>query len=91
MFTYELKCRFCQKITGELKFQYSLPSDIDKQFLDTRCDECEVKNGSIKEMEELHRLNKVKEPFEDFIKKTNFKKSNFEKKITDYKKTLKMI
>jgi len=87
---YEIKCRFCKKVTGTLDIPIDSRKHKGKTFsdeyfniADSRCSDCEVKYGTFKEMEEEYR-KKVKDDYEGFIqcmKRNNYKKEEFDKEV----------
>lgn len=82
METKQLKCRFCNVVTGEIKQTYGIhPISID-DIIDIRCSDCEALHGTFKELETLwrHRVKKKKDTYNDFkklAKKANYKKVDF--------------
>lgn len=84
---YELKCRFCGKTTGQIDLPDNNWKDkvITNELLgiaDTRCSNCEIKNGSYKEMhDEFLRDIGNHDEFLKMMAKTEFKKQNFDIEI----------
>ena len=82
---YELKCRFCDKKTGEYKYPDNL-TVADLGIADVRCEDCEIKYGSYKELHDtfLQSVGDHSE-FLKVIAKSDYKKSKFDIEISKIK------
>lgn len=82
---YILRCRFCNKQTGEYQYHSDL-TIADLNIADIRCSECELLNGSYKEMhDEFLRDIGNHDEFLKMMGKTEFKKQNFDIEIAKLK------
>ena len=80
-----LKCRFCDKITGEYKYPDNL-TVADLGIADTRCEICEGKYGSFKEMsDEFTRDCGTYDEFKTVIAKSEYKRAKFDLEVAKIK------
>lgn len=68
---HELKCRFCDKVTGQIEIpkRLSTPEVLTNEHFnitDIRCDDCELENGNFKEMSMIHERDMAK-PYSEFL------------------------
>ena len=75
--TLILICRFCGKQTGTYQYPSALNVE-DLKIADVRCEDCEIKYGSYKQMHDefLQDIGNHDE-FLKIIKKADYKKENF--------------
>lgn len=76
-----LKCRFCSKITGEYQYPDNL-SVADLGIADIRCETCEGKYGSFKEMaDEFTRDIDTYNKFKSVMIKSEYKRAKFDLEV----------